>query len=131
MMQVIKTFLVTFVVFMLIDLVWLGFIARKLYTKYLGYIMKKDVNWPVAIAFYIIFIIGLLFFVLYPAMGKDSWTYALLVGMLYGFVTYSTYDLTNLSTLKDWPVQITIIDLIWGSTLSGLTSVISYFILNR
>lgn len=127
----IKNFLITFVVFMTIDLIWLGVVAKKLYNKYLGYIMAKNINWIAAIVFYIIFIVGLLMFVIYPALEKNSIQYLILYGMAYGFITYATYDLTNLATLKDWPIQITIIDLIWGTTLSTLTSFFSYMIINK
>lgn len=130
MFEVIKVFIITFVVFMGIDLIWLGLISKKMYAEKLGFIMRKDVNWPVALAFYVLFMIGLLFFVVYPAIDKGSWSYALLAGMFFGLVTYGTYDLTNLSTLKDWPVSITVIDLIWGSSICGMTSLISFLIFN-
>ena len=130
-MTYIKNFMITFAVFMTIDLIWLGVVAKKLYNKYLGYIMAKNINWLAAIIFYVIFVIGLLLFVIYPAMAKDSIQYLILYGMAYGFITYATYDLTNLATLKDWPIEITIIDLIWGTTLSTLTSYFSYLIINK
>ena len=125
-MEIIKTYAITFVTFFLIDIVWLVVVARKLYQKELGYIMSEKPNWIVAALFYLIFIAGLVFFVINPALEKNSWTYALLVGMLFGLITYSTYDLTNLSTLKDWPIKITIIDLIWGTSLGGLVSTITF-----
>ncbi len=131
MYGIVKTYIITFIVFMAIDLVWLGIVAKNLYAKHLGYIMRTNVNWVAAIVFYLLFIAGVLFFVLYPAIDKDSWRYALLAGMLFGFITYATYDLTNLATLKDWPVIITIIDLIWGAILCGATSVISFLIIQR
>ena len=130
-MEIIKTYLIALVVFFLIDLVWLVVVARKLYQQELGYIMSEKPNWIVAALFYLIFIAGLVFFVINPALGKNSWTYALLVGMLFGLITYSTYDLTNLATLKDWPIKITIIDLIWGTSLGGLVSTVTFFILKR
>ncbi|MCD4714242.1 MAG: DUF2177 family protein [Clostridiales bacterium] len=130
-MQMLRNFTITFVVFMAIDLVWLGFIAKNLYSKYLGYIMTDKVNWGAAILFYVLFIIGLLFFVISPALDKNSWTYALGAGALYGLLTYATYDLTNLATLKDWPIAITVIDMIWGTTLASLTSIISFSILQK
>lgn len=126
-----RNFAITFVVFMAIDLIWLGFIAKNLYSKYLGYIMTDKVNWGAAILFYVLFIIGLLFFVITPALDKNSWTYALGAGALYGLLTYATYDLTNLATLKDWPITITVIDMIWGTTLAALTSIISFSIIQR
>jgi uncharacterized membrane protein len=130
-MTYIKNFFITFIVFMTIDLIWLGVVARKLYNKYLGYIMAKNINWIAAIIFYIIFVVGLLIFVIQPAIGKESIQHIIYYGMAYGFITYATYDLTNLATLKDWPIEITIIDLIWGTTLATLTSYFSYLIINR
>ena len=130
-MGMLKTYFIALIVFFLIDLFWLVVVARKLYQQELGYIMSEKPNWIVAALFYLIFIAGLVFFVINPAMEKNSWVFALLVGMLFGFITYSTYDLTNLATLKDWPLKITIIDLIWGSTLGGLVSTVTFFIAKR
>lgn len=130
-MDFVKTYLVAFVVFFLIDIVWLVVVARKLYQKELGYIMSSQPNWFAAMLFYLLFITGVVFFVINPALAKESWSYALLVGMFFGLITYSTYDLTNLATLKDWPLKITIIDLIWGTSLGGLVSTITFFIRSR
>jgi len=124
----IKYYLIALVVFLVIDLIWLGLIAKNLYAKQLGHLMSQNVNWVAAIVFYLLFIVGLVFFVIQPAVAKDSWSYALLVGMLFGLITYATYDLTNLATLKDWSISITIIDLIWGSSLGGIVSMITFFI---
>jgi uncharacterized membrane protein len=128
-MKLFLQFLTVLVVFLAIDLVWLGLIAKNLYSKYLGYIMTPNVNWIAAFTFYFIFIVGLMFFVINPAIEKQSFMYALLVGGLFGFITYSTYDLTNLATLKDWPITITVIDLIWGTVLSASVSSVSYWII--
>lgn len=125
-----KTYLITFSVFITIDLLWLGFIAKNLYRKELGFLMTDKTNWIAAIAFYAIFVLGMVIFVINPALTKDSWQFALLMGLFFGFITYSTYDLTNLATLKDWPIKITLIDLIWGTSLGGLVSSISFFIVN-
>lgn len=126
----VKMFFVALVVFLVIDLVWLGLVAKNIYARYLGDLMTKQVNWVAAFIFYAIFIIGLVFFVLSPALEKKQLSYALIVGGFYGLITYATYDLTNLATLKNWPMAITIIDLIWGVTLSATTSGVSYLILN-
>ncbi len=126
-MEFLKYYLIAFVVFLVIDLIWLGLIAKNLYSNYLGSLMAPRVNWVAAILFYLLFIVGLVFFVITPAVDKQSWSYALLVGMLFGLITYATYDLTNLATLKGWPLTITIIDLAWGSTLGGLVSLITYW----
>ncbi len=125
MTEFLTFFAVAFAVFLVIDLLWLGLIARKLYKKYLGYIMTDKINWIAAIIFYVIFIAGLTYFALYNA---TSWSHALLNGALLGFLGYATYDLTNLSTLKGWPLQITIIDLVWGTSLGALVSVITFLL---
>ncbi len=130
-MKFLTQFLVVLVVFFAIDIFWLGVVARNLYAKYLGFIMAPNVNWAAALLFYVIFIIGVMVFVLQPALEKQSLMHAFIMGAFFGFVTYATYDLTNLATLKDWPITITIIDLIWGTVLSSSVSVISYLIISR
>lgn len=127
-MGIIRMYLVSLVVFFAIDILWLGFIAKDFYRKQIGHLMAEKTNWPAAIIFYSIFIGGLVFFAVNPALEQDSWTYALKMGALFGFMCYATYDMTNLATLKDWPVTITIIDILWGTVLNGLTAVISFFI---
>ncbi len=127
-MTFIQLYLIAFVIFLVVDMIWLVGIAKKLYSKELGFIMAPKPNLLAAGICYVIFIVGLVFFVIDPAMAKDSWSFALLVGMLFGFITYSTYDLTNLATLKNWPIRITVIDMIWGTSLGGLVSVVTFFI---
>ena len=122
---------VTFVVFMGIDLIWLGFVAKNIYAKYLGYLMAPKVNWLAALVFYVIFIIGILYFVIAPSLVDRDFTQLVIRAMLFGFMTYATYDLTNLATVRNWPITITIIDLIWGTTLSTSVSVISYLIITN
>ncbi len=93
--------------------------------------MKTDVNWLAAIIFYLLFVVGIVVFVISPALEKNSWTHALLFGALFGLITYATYDLTNLATIKDWPLLVTIVDLIWGTTLSAFVATVSYFIATK
>jgi uncharacterized membrane protein len=111
---------VTLVIFTLVDLVWLVKVAPKLYRKYIGHLMSEKVNMIGAGLFYLIFIIGLVFFVVGPQV--DNPLQAFLSGAMFGLVTYATYDLTNLATLKAWPVTITVIDLIWGTLVTAVTS---------
>lgn len=131
MLLYLRDYAVTFISFILVDLVWLVFIARKLYQTNLGHLMSPSVNWVAALLFYALFIAGLLFFVIHPALAQNSFKQVLIAGAFFGLVTYATYDLTNLATLKDWPVLITVIDLIWGSTLSTLTCGLSYFVIQK
>lgn len=122
---------ITFIVFMGIDLIWLGFVAKNIYSKYLGYLMATKVNWIAALIFYVIFIIGVLYFVIAPTLVDRNLGQLILRAALFGFITYATYDLTNLATVRDWPITITIIDLIWGTTLSTSVSLISYLIITN
>ncbi|OJF96538.1 hypothetical protein AX762_05335 [Alkalibacterium sp. 20] len=119
--------MITLAVFFLVDILWLGLIANKLYRDQIGFIMKDQPNWIAAIIFYLIFVLGLVFFVIHPALLSESIVEALMRGMFFGFITYATYDLTNLATLENWPLKITIIDLIWGTTLGGVVSAISFY----
>lgn len=129
MIQFLRYYLVAFVVFFAIDLVWLGVVAKNMYKEHLGFIMSPNVNWVAAIGFYMVFIAGLIFFALNPAIEKNSIVYAILVGGFFGFITYATYDMTNLATLKDWPVFITVVDIIWGTVLCSLTTTVSFLVL--
>jgi len=122
---------IVFVIFLVIDMVWLLFISRNFYAEKLGYLMRDPINIGAAFLFYVLFVIGVLFFVIHPAMERDSVGYALLAGALFGLMTYATYDLTNLATIKEWPVIITVIDLIWGTTLSTLVSFLGYTLIKK
>lgn len=128
MKSIITNYILTFIVFLVIDMAWLGFIAKNLYQKYLGNFLTDNVNWTAAMVFYLLFVVGVSIFVIYPAVNKDSvWT-AIILGALFGFFTYATYDLTNLATLKGWPLSIVFIDIAWGSVLTSMVSVAGFYI---
>lgn len=93
--------------------------------------MAPNVNWAAALIFYFLFIAGLVFFVINPAIEKKSFAYALLAGGFFGLIAYATYDLTNLATIKDWPLKITIIDLVCGTVLNASTSAITFLIAQK
>ncbi len=126
-----KLFFIALPVFFAIDMVWLGLVAKKFYRDQIGFLMTPNINWIAAIIFYLIFIAGLVFFVITPAVEKGSWVYALAIGALFGFITYATYDLTNLATLKDWPLLVTLVDLVWGAVLGALVSFATYNIFTK
>jgi len=128
MLTFLKLYVISFVVFFSIDLFWLGIIAKNLYRNQIGHLLKTDVNWIAAIIFYLVFIVGLVIFVLMPAVEKGNLWHAVFLGALFGFITYATYDLTNLATLKDWPIQVTFIDLAWGTFLGTSTSTAAYLL---
>jgi uncharacterized membrane protein len=123
-----KLYLLTTLVFFAIDILWLGIAAKDFYQKNLGYLFRPNVNWTAAIIFYLIFIVGILFFAVVPALEKGSWTRAIIWGGLFGFFTYATYDLTNLATVKDWPLKVAVVDIIWGIILCSCVSVLSFHI---
>jgi uncharacterized membrane protein len=110
-------------VFFLIDLIWLGAVAKGMYDRLLGGFLSENVNWTAAIIFYAIYIGGILFFVLIPAIkGDEGIVRTAIVGGLLGFFAYSTFDLTCLALFRNWPVSVTIIDIIWGTFLTGFTA---------
>jgi len=121
-------FFIAFIIFFVIDIVWLGLFAKKIYQSQIGYILAKKPNWYAAIVFYILYIVFLLIFAVMPALDKGSLTDAMLYGALFGFITYATYDLTNLATLDKWPLKVTIIDMIWGTFLGFSVSTLTYLI---
>ena len=118
-------YLIALAVFLIIDSFWLGLIARRLYRSQIGFLLRDKFNFKAAGVFYLFYLAGLVFFVITPA---ESWTFALLAGLFFGFITYATYDITNLATIKDWSVKLTIIDIVWGSFIAGITSLITFLI---
>lgn len=119
---------IAFVIFLVIDAIWLGLIAPRFYRAQIGHLMAEKPNFVAALVFYLIFIVGVVVFVIQPSIEAGSLQVALTRGLLFGFVTYATYDLTNLATLRDWPITVTIVDLAWGSFLSATMGVLTYLI---
>lgn len=126
-----KLYCIALPIFLLVDMTWLGFVAKNFYRNQIGSLLKSDVNWWAAILFYLLFLAGLVFFVIEPAMEKKQWLQALTTGAFFGLVTYATYDLTNLAVAKDWPILVTIVDLMWGTTLGAIVAVLTYFIAQK
>lgn len=123
-----KIYAITLPIFFCIDMIWLVLIAKNFYAKHLGFLMRDQVEWWAAIAFYLLFIGGLVLFVILPAVKATSLQHALLFGALFGLITYATYDLTNLATIDKWPLMVTIVDLAWGTILGAIVSGLSYLI---
>ncbi len=118
----------TLVVFAALDFVWLGFVAKDLYRNGIGHLMLETPNWTAAVLFYLIYIAGLVFFAVLPGLDAGAWGRATLYGALFGFFCYATYDLTNLATLKGWPVAIVVADLTWGAFVSAAAATAGFFI---
>lgn len=121
-------YVITFVIFLVIDLIWLNFIAKNLYQKEIGSLLLKNPNLIPALLFYLLFIFALLILILIPGIESGSLGKTLLFAAIFGLTTYATYDLTNLATLDGWNLKITIIDLIWGTSVSTLTTFLGYLI---
>jgi uncharacterized membrane protein len=126
MMKYLQLYLVSLAAFFAVDMVWLGLAARSFYRQQLGFLTAPNLNWPAAVLFYLLFVVGLLFFVIVPGLNANSLKATLLKAALFGLITYATYDLTNLATLKDWPALLSIVDMLWGTFLSVSVSCIGF-----
>ncbi|TQE92905.1 MAG: DUF2177 family protein [Spiribacter salinus] len=113
----VKLYVLTLGVFLAIDLLWLGVAARGFYQTQLRSFLSPTVNWPAAFVFYLLYVIGILIFAVLPGLAADSLAVAAGWGALFGFFTYATYELTNLATLKDWPLKLVLVDTAWGVAL--------------
>ena len=108
----------TLIVMVALDMLWLGVIAKPLYQDAIGHLMSQRPRIVIAAIFYAVYALGLMIFVVQPQ--RDSgWGQTIAMGALFGFFAYATYDLTNLATLKDWPVGITLVDMAWGCLVSA------------
>ena len=121
-----KLYCCTLLAFVAIDMVWLVVVARGFYQKHLGFLLRAEPNWTAAIIFYLLFVCGLLVFVVVPSLEAGSTKKVLILGLLFGLITYATYDLTNLATVKDWPWIVTVVDLLWGGILATSVSYLGF-----
>lgn len=119
------------VIFVVVDLLWLGFMAPRFYRPILGDIAAPDVNLWAAILFYFVYPVGLVVFAVLPALKTGSVTTAMTYGALLGLLCYATYDLTNHATLRNWTVALTAVDMAWGTFLSGLAATLTLLIVER
>jgi uncharacterized membrane protein len=126
-----KLYAVAIGAFFIIDLFWLGVVARSFYQAQMGHLMRADVNWAAAIGFYAIFVGGIIVLAVWPAVEKQSLGHAVVLGAVLGLVTYAAYDLTNLATLDGFPFKVVLVDMIWGTVLCGAVSAITYLASTR
>ena len=120
----------TAIVMVALDLLWLGVLAKPLYQQGIGHLMADRPNIPAALLFYAIFPVGLMVFAVAPYASASGWAETLLSAALFGFVAYATYDLSNLATLRDWPVGLSFIDIAWGTVVSATSTAAGKFALN-
>jgi uncharacterized membrane protein len=121
----------TLAIFLGIDAVWLLVVSKNFYKNNIGHLMTDNPNLIAALIFYLLFVVGILFFVTVPAVKDANIWKAVLNGAIFGFMTYATYDLTNFATLTDWPLKVVIIDILWGMFISIVTGVLSYLITTK
>ena len=124
-------YMIALSVFIVLDGIWLGLVAKNLYATQLKGLMTDNVKWGAAILFYLLFIGMLIYFVIAPALQGGSLQIAATRGALFGLATYATYDLTNLATLKDWPILVTFVDMAWGMVLAASVSTVTYLIATK
>lgn len=124
--MLVKYYLTTLPIFLIADFIWLSLIAKNFYQKHLGFLLSGGFRIVPAIIFYALFVFGITVFVIAPSIEKKSLMNALLLGGLFGLIAYATYDLTNMSTIKEWPLIVTLVDLAWGTFVAGFVSVVVY-----
>ena len=125
------SYVVSGLVFAVVDGIWLSFVANSFYRSQIGSLLLDKPNLPAAVAFYAIFLVGLVVFVITPSLEAGSIKMAAVLGALFGLVTYATYDLTNLATLKNYTLTMTVVDIIWGIVLSASVSVLTVILIQK
>ena len=122
----VEAYAVTLAAFLVIDFLWLGVVAKRFYAAQLGPLMRTRINWVAAGGFYLAYVAGIVFFAVAPALAAGSWTTAAINGALLGLLAYGTYDMTNLATIKGWPLAMSLVDMAWGTVLTGACAIIGY-----
>lgn len=130
-MQLVTSWIAAAIVFGALDALWLSQVGPRFYRPLLGELLRDKVALAPAIAFYLIYISGLVFLAVAPALQKQSLAYAALAGAVLGFVAYATYDLSNQATLRGWDVRVTLIDIAWGACASAFAASVAYAIAAR
>ena len=129
--MLVVAFAVTAVVFLILDAIWLGLITRNLYQREIGELLLPKPNFSAAAIFYVIYIVGLVYFCVVPGVAEQSVMRGLVNGALFGTVAYATYDLTNLATLKGWSTALVFIDITWGAVASAAASAVAAAVTTR
>ncbi|MDJ0942695.1 MAG: DUF2177 family protein [Kiloniellales bacterium] len=119
------------VVFLVIDLPWFGWIAADFYAERLAPFMTGPVRVEAAVAFYLLYVVGIVVFAIAPALETGAWTTAAFRGALFGLIAYATFELTNLAILPGWPLSVVLVDMVWGAVLTGSTATLGFLITRR
>ena len=127
----IKAYIGALLIFSVMDAIWLGFLATDFYFSHLGTFLRDDPNWLAAALFYLMYILGIVYFAIRPSLKSGNHMSVLRDGCLLGLLAYATYDMTNLATVKDWPVIVTIVDIIWGMIITSMSALSGYIFAKR
>lgn len=115
-------YVITAAVFLTFDLLWLSYVAKSFYFNRLGHLLRQRPKMGVAASFYLVYVVGVVFFAIIPALSAGKSEIALLYGAIFGFFAYATYDITNFATLKNWPWSVTLVDITWGTLLTAISA---------
>ncbi|MEO5510949.1 MAG: DUF2177 family protein [Longimicrobiales bacterium] len=126
MMNFLKLYGVGLVVCFFLDLLWLGVLAKDLYARHIGHLMRSDIRWSAGVLFYVLYVAAMVVFVVMPSLEKGSVLRAAGMGAFFGLAAYAAFDLTCLALFRDFPVAIALIDLAWGATLTAIVSATAY-----
>ena len=126
-MTYVVAYIATAIVFLGLDALWLSRVALGMYRQELGNLLLDKPNLPIAGAFYLLYVVGIVVLAIVPALAEGGWVKALLMGAVLGLVAYGTYDITNLSTLKGWSTKLALIDIAWGTALSAVSAAIGWW----
>lgn len=129
--SLVRLYLPALVVFLVLDALWLGVVARGFYREQLGELMRPDVRWGAALLFYLLFIAAVLVFVVGPALDRGSLSLAIGLGAFFGLVAYATYDLTNLAVLRGFPARVAVVDMAWGAVVTAGTSAAAFLLAGK
>ncbi|NKN37244.1 DUF2177 family protein [Agrobacterium sp. a22-2] len=127
----ILAYISTAIVFFGLDFIWLSRVATGFYKSRIGDLMLAQPNLVAAGLFYFFYIAGIVYFAVAPALSGGNWVSALVSGAILGFIAYGTYDMTNLSTLKNWSLSVSVVDMAWGTVLTGLAATAGYLVTSR
>ncbi|MBX9926433.1 MAG: DUF2177 family protein [Hyphomicrobiaceae bacterium] len=130
-MTAIVAYIATLIVFVVVDIIWLGYVANSYYRSQIGHLLAENFNLSAVFAFYLVYAVGIVYFCVMPALASGGAVKALMLGAMFGFFCYATYDLTNLATLKNWSLPMSLIDMAWGALLTGISAAVGAFFAGR